>query len=54
MHEPTAMQALRADPLEWHRRGMSSPLEIERIVSTRLGFGTHTDPTYSDFFTATA
>ncbi|QWS33740.1 hypothetical protein AABM26_15130 [Curtobacterium aetherium] len=54
MREPTAMQELRADPLEWHRRGMSSPVEIDRIVMSRVGLGTSADPTYADFFLAAA
>ncbi|WIB25965.1 MULTISPECIES: hypothetical protein [unclassified Curtobacterium] len=54
MREPTAMHELRADPLEWHRRGLTSPVEIDRIVMSRLGLGTAAEPTYADFFLAAA
>jgi hypothetical protein len=54
VRDTAAMQELRADPLEWHRRGMSSPVEIDRIVMTRVGLGTSADPTYADFFLAAA
>ncbi|NII42507.1 hypothetical protein E9228_003176 [Curtobacterium flaccumfaciens] len=54
MRDSTLMQELRSDPLEWHRRGMSSPVEIDRIVISRLGIGVSADPTYADFFQAAA
>jgi hypothetical protein len=56
VHDSPLMQELRSDPLEWHRRGMSSPVEIDRIVISRLGagLGVSADPTYADFFQAAA
>ncbi|WP_181436387.1 hypothetical protein [Curtobacterium sp. MCBD17_008] len=54
MREPSVMQHLREDPLEWHRHGMTSPSEIDRIVQTKLSLGTAAEPTYADFFLVAA
>lgn len=59
MREHTDFAALRQNPREWHRRGLSSPTEIDALVSARLGqcfragsFGSSpmSDPSYADFF----
>ncbi|UBQ02654.1 MULTISPECIES: hypothetical protein [Curtobacterium] len=51
------LDQLRGDPTEWHRRGMSAPGDIDRIVADRLGtrYTTSvrvTEPSYADFFVA--
>ena len=49
------LDQLRGDPTEWHRRGMSAPADIDRIVADRLGArytttARATEPSYADFF----
>ncbi len=45
-------------PTEWHRRGMTAPAELDRMISERLGaqFSSTArsafEPSYADFFTA--
>ncbi len=49
---------LRLNPSEWHRRGMSAPTDIDKLVTERLGHRytnntQHTaEPSYADFFVA--
>ncbi|KTR40377.1 hypothetical protein NS263_07895 [Curtobacterium oceanosedimentum] len=49
---------LRLNPTEWHRRGMSAPTDIDKLVSARLGYRYTSDtqhtaePSYADFFVA--
>ncbi|WP_182066339.1 hypothetical protein [Curtobacterium sp. ME12] len=48
---------LRQIPTEWHRRGMSSPAEIDALVNERLGQPrlatvAPSGPSYADFFRA--
>lgn len=57
MSNHIALEQLRRIPTEWHRRGMSSPADIDRIVTERLGrrMGTtqpNPEPSYADFFVA--
>ncbi len=49
------LDQLRGDPTEWHRRGMSAPTDIDRIVADRLDArytttARATEPSYADFF----
>jgi len=52
------LAALRQDPSEWHRRGMTAPSEIDQMISERLGTAfpgssrSALEPSYADFFTA--
>jgi hypothetical protein len=44
---------LRLNPTEWHRRGMSAPTDIDKLVSARLGYrytSETAEPSYADFF----
>ncbi|WP_439689805.1 hypothetical protein ACRQ4C_01515 [Curtobacterium sp. SP.BCp] len=56
MHD--LLDQLRRNPTEWHRRGMSAPGDIDRIVTERLAhhYVSSTqpaaEPTYADFFIA--
>ncbi len=49
---------LRLNPTEWHRRGMTSPNEIDQLVTERLGHRysknslNTAEPSYADFFVA--
>ena len=50
-----AMDELRAQPLEWRRRGLTTPTELEALITRRLSGvvrGVPADPTYADFFVA--
>ncbi|WP_144710444.1 hypothetical protein [Curtobacterium pusillum] len=58
MRDQHHLQQLRQVPSEWHRRGMTSPAEIDALVATRVGetfsavSGLHAEPSYADFFVA--
>ncbi|MDM7886688.1 MULTISPECIES: hypothetical protein [Curtobacterium] len=58
MRDRHDLAALRQDPTEWHRRGMTAPAELDRMISERLGaqFSSTArsafEPSYADFFTA--
>ena len=54
MREPVSLDVLRRHPVEWRRRGMMSPSEIDALVAARVG-GTDrslaaAEPSYADFF----
>lgn len=50
--DAAALAALRRDAVEWHRRGMRSPAELEALVAGRLARqgASLTEPRYGDFF----
>ncbi|MDP4332435.1 hypothetical protein Q7F20_03570 [Curtobacterium sp. A7_M15] len=58
MNNDTLLEQLRRIPTEWHRRGMSAPTDIDKLVTERLGHRyisdtQHTaEPSYADFFVA--
>lgn len=60
MRDENRLHELRQIPDEWHRRGMTSPAELEAIVHRRLGLhpaadpaaAWTADPSYADFFAA--
>lgn len=61
MRDQHHLQQLRRMPSEWHRRGMTSPDEIDALVAHRLGEdypaaggNAMAEPSYADFFTAPA
>lgn len=55
MSNHIVLEQLRRNPNEWHRRGMTSPTEIDQLVTERLGhrYTLNTaEPSYADFFIA--
>jgi hypothetical protein len=44
------LHELRKNPMEWRRRGMRSPGEIDALIALRLHGGS-AEPSYADFFT---
>jgi hypothetical protein len=46
------LSELRSQPIEWHRRGMSHPNEVELMVHHRLLDNVPPEPSYGDFFRA--
>lgn len=58
MHDSNRLHQLRQIPGEWHRRGMTSPAELDALIDARLGEGygngSATEPSYADFFAAPA
>ncbi|QKS18833.1 hypothetical protein HUN58_01990 [Curtobacterium sp. Csp1] len=58
MSNHARLEQLRRIPTEWHRRGMTSPTEIDQLVTERLGhrYSNNTlntsEPSYADFFVA--
>lgn len=48
------LDTLRQHPVEWRRRGLTPPGEIEAMVAARIGepalARVPSDPSYSDFF----
>jgi hypothetical protein len=58
VRDESRLHQLRQIPGEWHRRGMTSPAELDAIIEARLGepFGIHSaaEPSYADFFAAPA
>ncbi len=55
MSNRDTLAELRLNPTEWHRRGMTAPAEIDRIVAARLShrYTQHApEPFYADFFVA--
>ncbi|MDM7886541.1 hypothetical protein QUG92_15630 [Curtobacterium sp. RHCKG23] len=58
MSNHTVLEQLRRNPTEWHRRGMTSPTEIDQLVTERLGHLyisnslNAAEPSYADFFVA--
>jgi hypothetical protein len=47
------LSELRTRPVEWHRRGMSHPAEIEAMVHERTHGQVPSEPAYGDFFRST-
>lgn len=56
MRDHLSLDTLRQHPTEWHRRGMTSPAEIDQMVAARLGASERVfapaEPSYADFFVA--
>ena len=54
MREPVSLDVLRTRPIEWRRRGMTPPSELNRLVAARVADHEHTfvpaEPSYADFF----
>lgn len=54
MRTQSDITQLRANPLEWRRRGLTPPDVIQAMVEERLREPGHSqpvgDPSYSDFF----
>jgi hypothetical protein len=46
------LSELRTNPVEWHRRGMRHPAEIEAMVHQRTHGQVPPEPSYGDFFRA--
>lgn len=56
MTDSQILAQLRRNPTQWHRRGMTAPVEIDQMIADRLGQPYFTqdavEPSYADFFTA--
>lgn len=48
----SSIHELRQSPVEWHRRGLLHPDEVEALVHHRLLQNVPAEPSYSDFFRA--
>ncbi|WIE83220.1 hypothetical protein [Curtobacterium sp. MCPF17_021] len=53
VHDDAVLDVLRSEPVEWRRRGLTPPAELDAIIARRLAGavrGVPADPTYADFF----
>ncbi|MGN8051072.1 hypothetical protein ACTJKO_15435 [Curtobacterium sp. 22159] len=54
MQTHSTLKQLRANPMEWRRRGLTPPDVIQSMVEERLAEPGHAqpvgDPSYQDFF----
>jgi len=54
MRTQSTLMQLRANPVEWRRRGLTPPDAIQAMVEERLAQPGHAqlvgDPSYQDFF----
>jgi hypothetical protein len=54
MTNASSISKLRANPVEWRRRGLTPPDVIQAMVEARLAEPGHNqpvgDPSYADFF----
>jgi hypothetical protein len=56
MRESVSLEVLRRHPMEWRRRGLTPPSELDALVAARIE-GTErsfvtAEPAYADFFAA--
>ena len=53
MLDQSTLEQLRSNPVEWRRRGLTPPADLDEIVQARLSAHMgHADPSYADFFAA--
>ncbi|MEV7932692.1 hypothetical protein [Curtobacterium sp. ER1/6] len=54
MRTQSTLMQLRANPMEWRRRGLTPPDALQAMVEERLAQPGHSpivgDPSYQDFF----
>ncbi|MGN7190393.1 MULTISPECIES: hypothetical protein [unclassified Curtobacterium] len=54
MRTQNSLMQLRANPMEWRRRGLTPPDVIQAMIEERLAEPGHSqpvgDPSYQDFF----
>jgi len=54
MREPVSLDVLRRHPVEWRRRGLTPPSELDALVAARVaGYersAAPAEPAYADFF----
>jgi hypothetical protein len=54
MREPISLDVLRRHPVEWRRRGLTPPSELDALVAARIaGYersAAPAEPAYADFF----